>query len=303
MCGAVRFSIGLPSDQVEHAAEFVNGDAIAECAAAFEDMGFDACFVTDHPAPDAKWFEAGGHHALDPFVALSFAAAATTRLRLQTHILVLPYRNPLLTAKSVLSLDVCSGGRLTLGVGPGYLKPEFFALGADFEQRNEATDEAIDVIRGVLSNDVFAYDSPRFSSRGTTMQPPPAQRPAPPIWIGGNSNAAIHRAAARGDGWVPFPNPASVARTVRTAHLASVEDLAERINRLRDECAAAGRAEPLDVCCAPFTPDADAATLRSEIDRLADAGVTWCTVGARDKTSRRAFLDDARRLADVLLNR
>ena len=194
MCGAVRFSIGLPSDQVEHAAEFVNGDAIAECAAAFEDMGFDACFVTDHPAPDAKWFEAGGHHALDPFVALSFAAAATTRLRLQTHILVLPYRNPLLTAKSVLSLDVCSGGRLTLGVGPGYLKPEFFALGADFEQRNEATDEAIDVIRGVLSNDVFAYDSPRFSSRGTTMQPPPAQRPAPPSAATGGFRSRILRA-------------------------------------------------------------------------------------------------------------
>ena len=153
----MQFSLGLPTDRVDRADEFVTGAAVMECAAAAEAMGFDACFVTDHPAPDAKWLAAGGHHALDPFVALSFAAAATTRLRLQTHILVLPYRNPLLTAKSALSLDVLSGGRLTLGVAAGYLKPEFFALGSDFETRNERTDEAIDVIRGVLTTDEFAF--------------------------------------------------------------------------------------------------------------------------------------------------
>ncbi|MGQ0825515.1 MAG: LLM class F420-dependent oxidoreductase [Actinomycetota bacterium] len=299
----MRFSIGLPTDQVEHAAEFVTGDAIAECAAAFEDMGFDACFVTDHPAPDAKWLATGGHHALDPFVALSFAAAATTRLRLQTHILVLPYRNPLLTAKSVLSLDVLSGGRVTLGVASGYLKPEFFALGAEFERRNELTDEAIAVIRGVLTTDEFEFDGRHFNTRGTTMHPRPVQRPTPPIWIGGNSTAAIRRAAAQGDGWVPFPNPPSAARTVRTPHVSSVEDLAERVAVLRDEANRAGRVDVLDICCAPFTPNADRQALRDEIDRLADAGVTWCTVGSRKTTTRREFLDDARGLAETLLDR
>ena len=94
--GAVRFSIGLPTDRVELANEFVTGEAVMACAAEVERLGFDACFVTDHPAPDAKWLAGGGHHALDPMVALSFAAAATTRLRLQTHIMVLAYRNPLL---------------------------------------------------------------------------------------------------------------------------------------------------------------------------------------------------------------
>jgi alkanesulfonate monooxygenase SsuD/methylene tetrahydromethanopterin reductase-like flavin-dependent oxidoreductase (luciferase family) len=127
----MRFTIGLPTDHVSHANEFVTGTSVMECAAAAEAAGFDDCFVTDHPAPDAKWLAGGGHHALDPFVALSFAAAATTRLRVQTHILVLPYRNPLLTAKSVLSLDVLSGGRVILGVASGYLKPEFAALGVD----------------------------------------------------------------------------------------------------------------------------------------------------------------------------
>jgi probable F420-dependent oxidoreductase len=294
----MQFSLGLPTDRVERADEFVTGAAVMECAAAAEAMGFDACFVTDHPAPDAKWLAAGGHHALDPFVALSFAAAATTRLRLQTHILVLPYRNPLLTAKSALSLDVLSGGRLTLGVAAGYLKPEFFALGSDFATRNERTDEAIDVIRGVLSTDEFAFAGQEFNTRGTTMRPRPVQRPAPPMWVGGNSRAAIRRAATRGDGWVPFPNPSSAGRTARTAELSTVDELAERVVLLHDTAKEAGRAEPLDVCCAPF----DGRGSRDAVSALADAGVTWCTVGARDAGTRQEWIDDARRLADLLIH-
>src|SRR3954469_23838095 len=167
----MHFSIGLPTDHVRHAAELVSGEAVMACARAAEDAGFDACFVTDHPAPDIKWLQTGGHHALDPFVALSFAAAATTRLRVQTHILVLPYRNPLLTAKSVLSLDVLSNGRVILGVAAGYLKPEFAALGVDFDERNALTDEAIDVIRLALTTDELEYEGRHFRSRATTLRP------------------------------------------------------------------------------------------------------------------------------------
>src|SRR5207237_8667597 len=203
----MRFTAGLPTDHVAQAAEFVTGEAVMECARVAEDAGFDACFVTDHPAPDIKWLEGGGHHALDPFVALSFAAAATTRLRVQTHILVLPYRNPLLTAKSVLSLDVLPGGRVILGVAAGYLKPEFAALGVDFDERNALTDEAIDVMRRVSSEHDVAVVVRPFHSRGTTMWPRPVQLPHPPIWIGGNSTAAMRRAVERAEGWVPFPNP------------------------------------------------------------------------------------------------
>ena len=212
----MRFTIGLPTDRVDAVAEFVTGDAVMECAAGVEALGFDACFVTDHPAPDAKWLAAGGHHALDPMVALSFAAAATTRLRLHTHIMVLAYRNPLLTAKSVLSLDVLSNGRLILGVAAGYLKPEFAALGVDFDERNELTDEAIDVLRAALASDEYAFEGRHFRSRRTSFRPRPVQSPHPPIWIGGNSRGAIRRAVVRGDGWVPFPNPPAAARAVRT---------------------------------------------------------------------------------------
>src|SRR6058998_967926 len=160
----MHFSIGLPTDHVSHASEFVTGEAVMACARAAEAAGFDACFVTDHPAPDIKWLETGGHHALDPFVALSFAAAATTRLRVQTHILVLPYRNPFLTAKSVLSLDVLSGGRLTLGVAAGYLRSEFNALGVDYDERNDLFDEALDVLRLALADDSVAYVGRHFRS-------------------------------------------------------------------------------------------------------------------------------------------
>jgi len=111
----VSYSLELPTSRIDDQDAFVSGEAVTQVATAAEAAGFAGVHVTDHPAGDARWLDAGGHHALDPFVALSFAAAATATLRVQTHIVVLPYRNPFLTAKSVLSLDVLSGGRLTFG--------------------------------------------------------------------------------------------------------------------------------------------------------------------------------------------
>src|SRR6476620_5417528 len=190
----MNFTIGLPTDHVGHADEFVTGVAVMECAAASEAAGFDACFVTDHPAPDTKWLAGGGHHALDPFVALSFAAAATTRLRVQTHILVLPYRNPLLTAKSVLSLDVLSGGRVILGVAPGYLKPEFAALGVDFDERNELTDEAIDVMRTIWTDGEIATERLNFRTAARRWRRP---RRSGRIRRSGSAATAPPRSAGR----------------------------------------------------------------------------------------------------------
>ena len=294
----MRFTIGLPTDHVAQAAEFVTGEAVMACARAAEDAGFDACFVTDHPAPDIKWLAGGGHHALDPFVALSFAAAATTRLRVQTHILVLPYRNPLLTAKSVLSLDVLSGGRVILGVAPGYLKPEFAALGVDFDERNELTDEAIDVMKRIWTDGEIEIEGRNFRTRGTTMAPPTVQRPHPPIWVGGNSTAAIRRAAERGQGWVPFPNPPGM-RAVRTPPLSDVDELGRRIAVLREHAASIGRTEPLDICFSPFARDT--AAIVDEVHALEALGVTWTVLGAGNATTRGAWINGARRIADEVI--
>ena len=295
----MRFSIGLPTDHVRHAAEFVTGEAVMECARTAEAAGLDACFVTDHPAPDAKWLAGGGHHALDPFVALSFAAAATTRICVQTHILVLPYRNPLLTAKSVLSLDVLSGGRVILGVAPGYLKPEFSALGVNFDDRNELTDEAIDVMRRVWTEEEVEFTGMTFRTRGTVMRPPVVQKPHPPIWIGGNSTAAIRRAAERGQGWVPFPNPGGLTSRVRTPELSNLDELQRRVHILREHAADIGRTEPIDICFSPFAEGAQA-TL-DELEVLEGLGVTWAVLHVGAVTTRAAWADAVQELGQDVI--
>jgi len=301
----MRFSIGLPTDRVDRPAEFVTGPAVTEIAAAVEQLGYDACFVTDHPAPDARWLAVGGHHALDPMVALAFAAAATTDLRLQTHIMVIAYRNPLLAAKSVLSLEVLSQGRLILGVAAGYLKPEFAALGVDFDERNALTDEAIDVMRGVFTTEAFAYEGMHFRSRGTTMQPPLPNPGGPPIWIGGNSKSAIRRAVERGDGWVPFPNPVSAGMAARTSNIGDIDDFARGVDYLRAYAEERGTlADPFDICFHPFAMhgDYDVAAVLDELEQLAKLGVTWCALGTPRADSRSEYLDHAARIADEIVN-
>src|SRR5690348_8441543 len=136
----MHISFGLPTHRVD-VPELVSAHAIAAISLAAEQAGFFAVYVTEHPMPGDDWLATGGHHALDPFVALSFAAAATSSIRLQTNLAVPAYRNPFLLAKSVASLDHLSGGRVILGVGAGYLEPEFRALGVDYAERNALTDE------------------------------------------------------------------------------------------------------------------------------------------------------------------
>src|SRR3546814_5092255 len=123
----MKINISLPFDQTEKPDEFLTPDAIVEVAQHAERLGYDGGNVTDHPCPTGRWLDSGGHHAHDPFVLLSFVAAATTTFRLQTGILVLPYRNPFITARAVATLDLYSKGRVTLGLGAGYLKAEYKA--------------------------------------------------------------------------------------------------------------------------------------------------------------------------------
>src|SRR5262245_2960277 len=221
----MRFHVGLPTDRVDAVDEVVSAEAIADVARAAEAAGFESVFVTDHPYPEDQWLATGGHHALDPFVALSFAASATTSVRLFTNLCVLPYRNPFLTAKSALSLVVLSGGRLTLGVGAGYLQPEFAALGIDFEERNDLMDEALVAIRRAWTEHGVHMTGRHFDARGHTMLPRPVQQPHPPVWVGGNSKRAIRRAVDLADGWLPMPNPRALGARRRSAHLETLDEL------------------------------------------------------------------------------
>ena len=280
----MRWSLALPTDRADLPEEFVNGPAVAAAARAAQDCGFDAVYVTDHPAPDQRWLEGGGHHALEPMVVLGYAAAVTEHLMLQTNVYIAAYRNPFLAAKSVLSLDLLSGGRAIIGVAAGYLRPEFGALGVEFDERNELLDECIDVMRKAWTEDQVAFEGEHFRSRGVTMRPRPVAQPHPPIWVGGNSKAAIRRAVERGEGWVPFPNPPEASVAVKSPVISSISDLEQRIEFARSHSEIVGRSAPLDICFSPFTLDAsalmrgDSGALIDEVHALEAIGVTWLTV-------------------------
>lgn len=277
----MKFSIALPTDRVDAPEEFITADAVAEVASTVELLGLDALFVTDHPAPDDRWLSGGGHHALEPTVALSFAAAATSFVRLHTNIFVLAYRNPFLAAKALASLDVLSGGRLICGVAAGYLRPEFGALGVDFDRRNDLTDESIGVLRSAWSGHTVAGETGEWRARGVTQLPAPASMP--PIWVGGNTDRAMKRAAEIGDGWSPFPTSSGLARAAKTTDLSSVAQLADRITRLRELRNSAGRTGDFDVCCGPFNLGGyfsgalPPSAMLDELGEMARAGVTWTT--------------------------
>ena len=215
---------------------------IATFARTAEKAGFDGLSFTDHPAPTKKWLNGGGHETFDPFVGLAFFAAITSRIRLMTFSAVAGYRNPLLLAKSMTSLDVLSAGRATFVLGTGYMRAEFVALGSDFDERNALFDEALEVLRDIWSTDEYVRDGAHFTARGQVLRPSPVQRPHPPIWIGGNSKRARRRVAESAQGWAPMLNEPGLARSSRTAIIGSLGDLADAINHLEDELARCNRA-------------------------------------------------------------
>jgi len=301
----MQFTLQMPTDKVKQPGEFLTQEALAEMGQAAENAGFSACYVTEHPIPEDGWLAQGGHHALDPFVALSFLACATERIKLQTHLLVLPYRNPFLTAKSLASLDVLSGGRVIAGVGAGYLESEFRALGVPFERRNELTDEAIRVMREVWRGESLTLEGEGFRADGNTALPRPAQHPAPPIWVGGNSNRAIRRAVELGDGWLPFPAPPAMAKRVGTAALSGKEDLAKMLDYARNHAEKIGRRAPLQVCFSPVAmgqpwPEPDALVQLS--GELEEMGVT-CLVIILDHPDRKRFVDEIARFGENAIAR
>ena len=219
-------------------------------------------------------------------MGLGYAAAVTDTLRLIPNIVVLPYRNPFVVAKAAATLDMLSGGRFTLAVGAGYLKGEFAALGVDHAERNELVDEGLGVIRAIWTGDDVTVEGRHFSARGITAHPRPITQPHPPIWIGGNSGRARQRVADHGDGWCPFPAPAIVATTARTASLDTTELLAEAIDDLRRRLDAAGR-DPATVDIAfsnpaggdPASDAFDADAHLEGLAELARLGVSWVQVG------------------------
>jgi probable F420-dependent oxidoreductase len=263
--------------------DLVSGDFTTDFARAAEAAGFAAVYLTEHPMPSDGWLTSGGHDALDPFVGLAFTAAATTRVRVLTNLTVLPYRNPFLLAKSVATLDRLSGGRVTLGIGAGYLKSEYGALGVDFDERNALFDESLDVLRRTWTGKSVQYEGRHFRAPGNTALPTPVQDPLP-IWIGGNARLTLRRVAEHGQGWMPLPNPRSLGTRRRSAPLETLDDLAGYLEVIREHAASIGRTDPIDVMYIameggdPGSPDWDVDAYLESVDREAEIGVTWHAV-------------------------
>ena len=279
----MRIALRLPDHRPEAGAEFASAAAVTELALAAEAAGFDAVFVTDHPIPSPDFQRVGGHHSFDPFVTLAFVAGVTSRLRLLTFLVVLAYRSPFVTAKAAATLDVLSDGRLILGVGSGYMREEFAALGVDFGERNDLVDEAIDVMKKAWTGTPVVHQGRHFTADGNVALPVPVQQPHPPIWVGGNAPRAIRRAAERGDGWMPLAASPERAAVVRTTPMHDLDDLKRSLDTAREHAAAVGRTKPLDVAFMPlgretYTAVAEPARIVDGAAELAALGVTYFTM-------------------------
>ena len=144
-----------------------------------------------------------GNIFYDPLSTLGFLAAKTKKIYLGTSVLVLPYRNPVVLAKMVSTLDVVSDGRVILGVGSGWIKAEFDALGVAYDKRGKLTDEYIEILKELWTSDNPEYSGEEFAFSNISFLPKPCQKPHPSVWVGGQSKKSIERAARCGDGWHP----------------------------------------------------------------------------------------------------
>ena len=183
-------------------------ETAARVARAAEAAGFESLWGGEHvvlPDPQAPPSPmAPLDRIVDPVVALAFLAAHTTRVRLGTGIIILPQRTPLVLAKQLATLDVLSNGRLILGVGVGYLEPEFRALGAPFADRGRVTDEYLAAMRAIWTQDKPTYRGRFATFDNVQARPRPVQTPTPPIVIGGHTPPAFRRAVEHGHGWYGF---------------------------------------------------------------------------------------------------
>jgi probable F420-dependent oxidoreductase len=204
------------------------------------------------------------------------------------------YRNPFLTAKSAATVQVLSGGRLILGVGAGYQKGEFEALGVDFHKRGKLFDEALEVIRLAWAGGAVTYKGTNFSAAGNEPRPAPAS--PPPIWIGGGSDKAVERAARWGDGWSPFYAAPTMSQLNRDTGIHTVEQLGEKIVMLQALRSSLGKTAPFDIAIGPkarlaYGKPGGADHFLDELGELTEVGVTWAMVEPPHR-SRAAYIEN-----------
>jgi probable F420-dependent oxidoreductase len=256
-----------------------NGNANAEILRTLgreaEDRGFESIWVAEHVvlfddydseypyAADGRFPGGGDTGLLEPLTALTYLAAVTDRIRLGTGICLVPQRNPVYTAKQVVDLDNLSGGRVDFGIGVGWLKEEFDVLQVPFAHRGARTDEYLQVMRSLWTDEVSSFDGEHYSLRECRMYPKPVQRPHPPIHVGGETDAAMRRVARHGQGWYSFNR--------------LPDDLDEPLGRLDGHLAAEGRSrDDIQLTVCPYFNPVDAAAIEGYRERGVDRLVVVC---------------------------
>jgi len=257
-----------------------------------ERLGFESAWMPEHlvfPVEMAGSPHPGDDHppvppttpVFDVFAYLSFMAGCTTHLRLGTHVYLLGLRDPFVAARAVQTLDIVSGGRAEFGIGAGWLESEWRAAGLDFHTRGRRLDEALLVCKRLWTEDEVEHRGEFFSFEKVAFEPKPIQRPWPPILVGGESDAALRRAARAGNGWLGLTHtPESVQRPLA------------RIRALREEY------ETTDTLFQP-TVGAEIKTIE-DWKRWQETGVHRLIVSPWSRS--RDAIDGLRRLADLVLS-
>jgi probable F420-dependent oxidoreductase len=266
---------------------FATPELIAAFARGAEEGGFSSVWVGEHAvlvdesqsrypyADDGKVPLSGESGLLEPFDSLAFLAAVTTRVRLGTAVCLLPQRNPVYTAKDVSTVDWLSDGRIDLGIGIGWLRDEFEALAVPFEHRAERCREYVEVMRRLWSDGVSEHQGRFYSLPPCRMYPKPVQQPHPPLYFGGESDAALRRVADLGDGW-HGNNVTADAAADRVSHLIGL--LRQRGRGLED----------IDVTVSSYLLPVDP----GDLPAYRDAGV--------DQLVLPAFATDAQKVGELL---
>ena len=279
------------------AASVTSPGYLRDCARYVEELGFDSIWFPDHVVIPASYssrypyqeYEGGEYRRYpfdetafpEPMTALAYVAGATDRIKLRTGVLILPERNPVLLAKELGTLDALSGGRLELGIGIGWLREEFEALGISWPNRGRRCDEYIEAMREIWNNDVASYDGEFVSFSEIRCDPKPVQPGGVPLIVGGHTEAAARRAGRYGDGYLPLGY-----------HSAS--DGFEFMDAMREAAEQAGRDPDAIELSAGGAADPD------YLEQLAEAGIDHVFIQAYQPTIE-AVKDGLQQIAEDII--
>lgn len=289
----MKFGLRLPG-----AGPFATPEAIAGFARQAETLGFDSVWMTDHIAlpvdlasrypyrEDGKFFWSPETPYLDAILTLTWAAAATERIRVGTSVLIAGWHHPVNTAKALATLDVFNGGRTICGVGTGWMREQFDILGSPFEQRGARTTEYLKLLKHLWTADLIDFQGEYFQFSGFKFYPKPAAKNSIPLWCGGKSTGVLKRVAEIADGWHPL--------------YIAPDELERKLRELEGYLAEYGRTlDDIELSARPVT---QASLNKDTIDHYAGLGVTLLIADTSfEHDSLQGALDEVTRLADQLM--